>query len=289
MAELTQSKSAIEVLAEIQATEEEAKEHGNLSPDDPAAGAWARVEIGKLRASALGTASIYGYCFVKPYNFSFEFAYGILMLVISLVIQTLVPLGILATRQPILNIDEEIWGSKGCPMRADGLTKFVGLLLSLYFVTLSISLCTNKLRGLGFLKTFVSLGSIRGAFIDLAILSQFVSMTAVGGAQFLLFIGNAGNDRGTVVLLLQSLAMQFCLTVDQKLVSDQIGRWTNKRLAAVSADHLLCNGCGVGEGEGGIPKEAYGKLQGLIKSERVVLGLITLLGILWSIAVAVCM
>jgi hypothetical protein len=112
-------------------------------------------------------------------------------------------------------------------------------------------------------------------------------MAAAGGAQYLLFIGNA--DGAYIILVLQSLALTFCLAVDQNLVSNQIGTYTSKRLTAFSKGPLLCDGCGVGEEGGGIPGDVFGKVKLLVYSEKFVVAMVTITGIAWVIAVAYCM
>jgi hypothetical protein len=79
---------------------------------DPACdtcGAWARVEIENLRASALGAKSIFSYSFVAPMK-GFPSLYGLMMLILAVVVQVGVPLIIVVTRQPILDIDSEVTG-----------------------------------------------------------------------------------------------------------------------------------------------------------------------------------
>lgn len=90
-------------------------------------------------------------------------------------------------------------------------------------------------------------------------------MAAAGGAQFLLFIGNA--DGAFIVLVLQSLAMTFCLTVDQNLIGHQIGTYTAVRLSAVTEDHLLCDGTGLGAAGTPIPRKSFEIINQLILGE----------------------
>ena len=252
-------------------------------------GDWARAEIGMLRSSAMDTKTIFSFCFVCNHNDVWSTAYGCVMMIVAMFIQTVIPIVIIATLQPISDIDttEGMYSSKACPNRSNGLTKTIGFFLCLYFITLTISLCTNKLRGLGFLKEFVDLGKWREMIVVVAIASNFLGMGAAGGAQYLLFIGNGGKSY--VILLLQSLAMQFCLTVDQRLVSDVIGKRTAARLGKVTRDELLCNGVGIGaEGEV-CPAEIMSRVKKLVDSEKVVLAMVSIVGILWSVALAVCM
>merc|ERR550514_1549520 len=117
--------------------------------------------------------------------------------------------------------------------------------------------------------------------MKLGIASQFIGMGAAGLAQFLLFIGNGGNSY--VVLLLQSLAMQFCLTVDQRLVSDLIGKKTSIRLNAVTKEEIICDGAGCGVPGQPMPPVTLEKVTKLINSEKYVLAGVSIFGVLWAI------
>ena len=117
-------------------------------------------------------------------------------------------------------------------------------------------------------------------------LSQVVGMTAAGGAQFLLFVGNGGKNYTT--LLLQSLAMQFTLTVDMNMISALVGRWTSSRLNKISANELLCNGAGVGEMGENMPHETHRRLTRLIMLENMGLMFIASTGVLWCIGLTIC-
>ena len=252
-------------------------------------GEWVRAELDQLRASAMDTKTIFSFCFVCNHNDVWSTAYGCVMMIVALFIQTVIPIVIIATLQPIADVDinDGMFPSKACPNRSNGLTKTIGFVLCLYFITLTISLCTNKLRGLGFLKEFVLLGTWRELLIVVGIASNFIGMAAAGGAQYLLFIGNGGKSY--VVLLLQSLAVQFCLTVDQRLVSDVIGKRTAARLAKVSANELLCGGIGTGAPGEACPPIIVTKFSKLVDSEKFVLAMVSVTGIAWSVALAVCM
>ena len=216
-------------------------------------------------------------------------------MIIALFIQTVIPIAIIVTRQPILDVEET---PQACPNRGSVFTKVIGFVLSLYFVTLVISLCTNKLRGLGFLLQFVYLGKKRAILLMIGIVSQFVGMGAAGGAQFLLFIGNGGKSY--VILVLQSLAMNFCLTVDQQLIGHQIAKYTSHRIAKLSEDSLICD-VGVGslddndDGEGGgkvgstgVPPAVASKINLMIQSEKMVLLVVMTTGIAWCATLAYC-
>ena len=253
-------------------------------------------DLSSLRTSSIDTKSIFGFCFVCPAGrTSWAHVYGFTMMIIALFIQTVIPIAIIVTRQPILDVEES---PQACPNRGSGFTKVIGFVLSLYFVTLVISLCTNKLRGLGFLLQFVHLGKKRAILLMIGIVSQFVGMGGAGGAQFLLFIGNGGKSY--VILVLQSLAMNFCLTVDQQLVGHQMGKYTSSRIAKVSEDSLICN-VGVGsledddDGEGGgkvvrasVPPGVASKINLMIQSEKMVLLVVMTTGIAWCATLAYC-
>ena len=268
---------------------------GNSTPDDEKDatkvrdGDWARAQLDQLRASAMDTKTIFSFCFVCNHSDVWSTSYGCVMMIVAIFIQTVIPIVIIATLQPIADVDvnDGMFPSKACPNRSNGLTKTIGFVLCLYFITLTISLCTNKLRGLGFLKEFVLLGTWREMIIVVGIASNFIGMAAAGGAQYLLFIGNGGKSY--VILLLQSLAMQFCLTVDQRLVSDVIGKLTAARLAKVSADDLLCDGIGTGVRGEACPPDIMAKVSKLVDSEKYVLAMVSITGIAWSVALAVCM
>jgi hypothetical protein len=282
------SDNSLRLLKLIEAEEQEVKDAQGSTrnavpdPEDLVCATWARKEITGARGSALATKSIFSHCFVIPWSVvGFRSLYGLLMLFLAIVVQVVVPLIILATRQPVKDLDN------ACPNQSSVQTKIIGFTLSLYFVVQTVSLCINKLRGLGFLHMFVDLGFARSLFIKLAIVSQFAGMAAAGGAQFLLFIGNA--DGAFVVLVLQSLAMTFCLTVDQNIVGHQIGTWTNHRLAAIAKDNLLNDGVGIGREGGAIPKSSFDKIRLLVLSEKFVLAMITSTGAGWIIAVTYCM
>lgn len=254
----------------------------DLSNNKPPQGDSSRQykQLQKLRASAMDTKSIFTFCFVCSHKDFWSSAYGFSTMLVGIFIQTVIPITIIATRQPIQDIDVE---PQACPNRGDGMTKTIGFVLSLYFIILTISLCANKLSGLGFLKNFVNLGVRRGLLVDLAIVSQFVGMAGAGGAQFLLFVGNGGKSY--VILLLQSLAMQFCLTVDQRLVSDKIGKYTSGRIAKLSEDELICD---VGITAEDVPEAVAAKLRLLLASEKVVLLVMASTGLAWCCALAYC-
>lgn len=237
-------------------------------------------QLQKLRTSAMDTKSIFTFCFVCSHTNAWSSAYGFSTMIIGIFIQTVIPIVITVTRQPILDVD---LAPQACPNRGDGITKTIGFVLSLYFIVLTISLCANKLSGLGFLKNFVNLGVRRGMLIDIAIVSQFVGMAGAGGAQFLLFVGNGGKSY--VVLLLQSLAMQFCLTVDQRLVSDKIGKYTSGRIAKLTEDELIGD---VGITAEDVPDAVAAKLSLLLVSEKVVLLVMASTGLAWCCALAYC-
>ena len=79
--------------------------------------------------------------------------------------------------------------------------------------------------------------------------------------------------------------MTFCLTVDQKLVSDKIGKWTSGKISKVTRDELICD---VGISEGNVPEEIAAKLRFLESAEKLVLVFIGLFGFGWCCALAYC-
>lgn len=277
-------QSALEILLNIDKEAADLKtQHKNASPDDIVCANWARLEIRSARSAALATKSIFTHCFIAPWTLSspVRCAYALVMLFLAIVVQVAVPMIILVTKQPIADLPN------GCPRQSSYQTKIIGFALSLYFVSQTMSLCINKLRGLGFLHSFVDLGFGRSLFILLGIVSQFLGMAAAGGAQFMLFIGNA--DGAFIVLVLQSLAMTFCLTVDQNLMGHQNGSYTTARVSAVSKDDLLCNGIGIGEDGGPIPKKSFDSIKLMIVSERLLLVMIVFTGLGWVIGLTYCM
>ena len=271
-------KTALSVLSEFDAESRQKKQ------DKAAVGdAWVRSEIAALRNVSLDTKSIFSFCFVCSGSDAFSCCYGAVMLFVALFVQTVVPGCIFGLFQPLEDVDVT---PRYCPNRSDGMTKAIGAVMSLYFVVLTVSLCTNKLRGLAFLREFVYLGRMRSAIIDLGIFSQMVGMVVAGGAQYLLFIGN--GSKSYLVLLLQSLAMQFCLTVDQKLVPDLIGKATASRIARLSTDDILCDvGCGGGEGHP-VPPAIAAKVTKLAKGEAFILAMVTSVGLVWIAFLAYC-
>ncbi|KAL7526108.1 hypothetical protein ACHAXR_001326 [Thalassiosira sp. AJA248-18] len=275
--------SALDILLGIDKEAAELKsQHRNASPDDIMSANWAPSEIQSARSSALATKSIFSHCFIAPWSSSsiFRCVYAAVMLFLALIVQVAIPAIILITRQPIAK-------TGACPSSSSYQTKIVGFTLSLYFVIQTVSLCINKLRGLGFLHEFVDLGYGRSLFLKLGVLSQFLGMAAAGGAQYMLFIGNANG--AFIVLVLQSLAMTFCLTVDQNLMGHKIGTFTAGRVSAVSKDHLLCGGLGIGEDGGSIPQQSFDRIKQMIVGENMILALIGVTGIGWVIALTICM
>jgi len=260
----------------------------HTDPNDAACGKWGREQMNVLKSAALSSKTVYAYCFVQSSALGFSAIAGWCLVAISVVIQIVIPLGIVILLQPVQNIDgAETTGEKLCPNRSDGFTKFLAFCLSAFFIVLTLGLCTNKLRGLLFLKNFVDLGKMRGMCISFGIFSQMVGIMIASACQYLLFIGN-GNKY--VVLLLQSLAMQFCLTVDEKIVSHQIGAWTAKRLQKITA-----NGClatkhgGLGDEDGPMPAKTLECIQSMVNSEKLVLVMFVTIGVFFSVGLAVCM
>ena len=211
----------------------------------------------------------------------------LLLTITSLVIQTVIPIAIVATL-PLPH-------GEICPDKANALTKFIGLALCLFFVVLTISLCLNKLGGMMFLKLFCiddnavkTLGLYR-FFIDAGILSNMVSMGAAGVAQYILFVRNAEKDY--LSLLLQSLAMQFVLTVDEKLMvaGSSWGSWTKQRLELLMKYHDMNESSHEIGDEIVIDKILLGKVRLLYTAESVFLATVAIVGVVWSISLAYCM
>mmetsp|Transcript_17279 Transcript_17279/g.28271 ORF Transcript_17279/g.28271 Transcript_17279/m.28271 type:complete len:293 (+) Transcript_17279:64-942(+) len=281
----TKQQSALDILLNLdkQAADLKAQHKNNASHENEVCANWARSEIQSARSSALATKSIFTHCFIAPWSAAspFRCVYAVLMLFLAIVSQVVVPFIILITRQPILDLPN------GCPNQSSPQTKIIGFALSLYFVFQTLQLCLNKLRGLGFLHTFVDLGFGRSVFIKLGVLSQFLGMAGAGGAQYMLFIGNA--DGAFIVLVLQSLAMTFCLTVDQNLMGHKNGTYTAARVSAVSKDHLLCNGVGIGEDGGSLPKQSFDGIKQMILGENFILAMISSTGLAWVVALTYCM
>eukprot|EP00531_Pseudo-nitzschia_arenysensis_P002386 CAMPEP_0116143396 /NCGR_PEP_ID=MMETSP0329-20121206/15431_1 /TAXON_ID=697910 /ORGANISM="Pseudo-nitzschia arenysensis, Strain B593" /LENGTH=301 /DNA_ID=CAMNT_0003638719 /DNA_START=33 /DNA_END=938 /DNA_ORIENTATION=+ len=255
-----------------------------VDPDDPACGEWGREQMRILKSAALSSKTVYSYCFVQSSPLSLRAVGGWCLVAISLVVQIVIPLGIVVLLQPVAKIED---ANQFCPRRSNGLTKFLGFMLSAYFVVLTLGLCTNKLRGLNFLNQFVFLDPMRQLCIKVGIFAQCIGIFVASLAQYLLFIGNGNNY---VALLLQSLAMQFCLTVDQNIVNHQVGAWTASRLKAITGDEFIATQHGgMGEANGPMPAATLKKVAGIVNSEKVVLVVMVVIGLFFSTCLAVCM
>ncbi len=255
-----------------------------IDPSDPACGKWGREQMGIFKAAALASKTVYSYCFVQSEPCSVRAISGWLLVAISLTVQIVVPLGIIVSRQPVAKFE----GNKICPQRSDGFTKFLAFMLSFYFVVLTLGMCTNKLRGLNFLNLFISVDPMRRVCIQVGILAQCLGIFAASLAQYLLFLG---NEDSFVRLLLQSLAMQFCLTVDQNIVNHQIGAWTTERLKAITGDECIATRYG-GMGDdpaGPMPAGTLKEIAFMVNSEKVVILVLVVVGVFFSTTLAVCM
>ena len=255
-----------------------------IDPNDPACGKWGREQMEIFKTAALSSKTVYSYCFVQSEPFSLRAISGWILVSISVVVQIVIPIGIIVSRQPVASIE----GNKICPQRGDGFVKVLAFVLSIYFVVLTLGLCTNKLRGLNFLNLFVALDPMRRACIQVGILAQCAGMFAASLAQYLLFIG---NESSYVRLLLQSLAMQFCLTVDQNIVNHQIGVWTTTRLKAITGYEMLATRYG-GMGDdpaGPMPAGTLKEIAFMVNSEKCVLLCLVVVGVFFSTTLAVCM
>jgi hypothetical protein len=216
-----------------------------------------------------------------------------LLTLVSFVIQTVVPIGI------VLTLPLPDGGI--CPNEASPLGKLIGLTCCLFFVVLTISMCLSKLRGMGFLKLFCSssvelLGRYR-YFLDLGIVSNIVSMAAAGAAQYLLFIKNAEKDY--VILLLQSLAMQFVLTPDEKLMTAPWTAWTKRRLEILmkhdeekkirTSGNTGIDDKAFASDEPFFDEQILKKVRLMYLAEASFLFIVSFIGIGWSITVCYCM
>lgn len=257
-----------------------------LEDDSVKCGQFARAEIERMRSAAIASKSFFTYLFIcDNAGFSWTTVYDILLFCVVIFIQVVIPLTICITQQPIKDLSTQ-FADPFCPNRTNTMTKISALVLSLFFVSLTISLCNSKLTGFNFLRTFVHLGPVRQRFMEIGIIIQVLSMGCVGVAQYMLFIGNGEKF---VTLLLQSLAMQFCLTADQKLVGDKIGAWVTNRVKNVSQSACLCDGIGVGEPNEAMPGPVLNRLKSIKTMEKMVLAMLTIVGVAWSITVAFCM
>ena len=278
--------TALEILKDLDDPKQKTKPHdgflAKIDPDDPACAKWGREQMEVLKLAALDSRTVYSYLFVQSAPFSIRAVSGWLLVVISIVVQVVIPLSIVVTLQPVASIEE----NKICPRRSNGLTKFLAFMLSIYFVVLTLGLCTNKLRGLRFLHDFVFLDPKRKICINVGILSQCIGIFVASLAQYLLFIGNGDSY---VRLLLQSLAMQFCLTVDQNIVNHQLGAWTEKRLEAITSDKCLAKQYG-GMGEDLLlPAGTLKQIASIVNAEKCVLVGFVVIGVFFSVGLAVCM
>ena len=270
---------------------------------------WAKKRVEEWKQAALSGSTIYKFGLVSSPNLidckkiedvessktkdisedleeisSWNKLFLLFLTTVSLVIQTVIPVSIVSTL-PLP--DGGI-----CPNVANPLTKLIGLTLSFFFVVLTISLCLNKLGGMGFLKLFFVDGEIKRqlglyrCFIDLGILSNIFSMGAAGITQYLLFIRNSEKDY--VSLLLQSLAMQFVLTVDEKLMSAVPGwtSWTKKRLGYLMTDH--CEDGYDEDRDMPLDEATLEKVRLMFIAESSFLVIVCTTGIAWSITLAYC-
>jgi len=249
---------------------------------------WAKDLLEQWSTTATSNTIIYTYGFVSSYpdpdgkkesritTYSSIFLL-FLLTIVSLIIQIVVPLAIVTTLPSPDGL---------CPNQAIVLTKIIGFTLCLLFVVLTISMCSNKLRGLGFLKLFCSHDEKVGwnrYFVDLGILSNLISMGASGIAQYLLFIRNSQKDY--VLLLLQSLSMQFVLTVDEKLMTKSWTSWTKSRLLNLVNSEKEKNN----DLEGDLDEVIMKRVKLMYAAESMFLLTVCVTGIGWSIGLAYCM
>lgn len=269
-------KTSLELFHELKRQKKgDEGQHKNL--DSVKCGDAYRSSIEKLRNSSLGSLSIYTEIFVADGLYLLRFFY----LMIAVIIKIIIPAAIIWTQQPIEKIEES---PKSCPNSSNGLTKLFGFTLSLFFVRLTNDMCNHKLSGLMFLRIFCNLGLSRRTILDIGILNQMLGMAAAGGCQFLLFVGNGHG--AYVTLLLQSLAMQFCLTVDTKVLTDP--EETKSKVKALAQGHLLCDGEGIGDVGQPMPTITAKTLHFFLRLEAFVNMCIMFVGIVWSVALAYC-
>mmetsp|Transcript_2460 Transcript_2460/g.5858 ORF Transcript_2460/g.5858 Transcript_2460/m.5858 type:complete len:329 (-) Transcript_2460:328-1314(-) len=231
-----------------------------------------------------------------------------ILLMVAIVIQTVIPISIVFT----MGIPE----GGICPNRATGLIKFIGLTLCLFFVVLTISMCLSKMRAMCFLRLFcghhdapssscIALGRL---CLDAGIIANMVSMAAAGAAQYLLFVRNANRD--VLLLLLQSLAMQFVLTADQKLMTSAWAGATRNTIELLFAreerDQAKKNSNPRGDAEEGgggrteqerqgtpavrgIGEENLAKVRLMNRAETMFLVMVVVVGGAWSVVLTCCM
>ena len=126
-------------------------------------------------------------------------------------------------------------------------------------------------------------------------------MTAAGVAQYLLFIRNANKDY--LLLVLQSLALQFVLSPDQRLMTAPWTAWTRGRLETLMKhqENKIITLKEYEEVEGGTIEgkdpldiivendKILNKVKLLFKAESIFLGCVSTVGILWTNALGYCM
>lgn len=289
--------SAMESLMELDKSTDELPGHTNETifvnpdPDSVAWGKWGREKMKVMRSAAISSKTVYTYCFVHSTAAASTALVGLFLIVMTLLISIVHPLAIFIfdVKEDVVVIDgvEHTGFSKVCPRRATILAKILGTTLQFFFVIQTLGMCTSKLRGLNFLNYFVDLGPSRRLCVQGGMVAQCIVIGAASVTQFLLFIHNGDN---LLLLVLQSLAMQFCLTVDQNIVSHQLGQWTTERVKAITADQFLATQYGgLGKPDGPMPKKTLENVAFMVNSETVVLSFLFLFGVVWSVALAICM
>jgi len=271
--------------------------------ESPYSQEWAKSQLEDFRIAAMSNCNnIYTMGFVaspqlseKENDLKLTFRILIAMLtLVSLAIQTVVPITV------IVNLESP---DGLCPNQVEPLGKIVGVVLCLFFVFLTITICLSKLRGLGFLKLFctqeIKLLGCNRFFLDLALLSNMCAMVVCGIAQYLLFIRNANKDY--LLLLLQSLAMQFVLTPDVRLMTGPWAAWTKGRLETLMKhenDKILARN---EDSEAAVEDEKDSlniivrdqdilkKVKFLYVSEAIFLVMVSAVGLAWTITLGYCM
>ena len=277
----------------------------SLDKSSPEDRAWALEKLTEWRGVALNNVFIYKAGFVASPNLATKgkdklsldqkVLIAILVLV-SLTIQIVIPVAL------TIRLDNP---SGSCPKQAEFLAKVIGIALCVFFITLTVNLCKTKLTGLGFLKMFCSsqvalLGPYR-FMLDIGLFANLFAMALAGVLQFKLFINNSTNP---LAFILQSLAMQFILSPDEKLITGALKAWTKGRMAKIVAHETNLAAEGgkdevaseeAPEGEQDLldaavnNQEILDKVAFLYNGESFFLFFTIFVGFVWTIALGICM
>lgn len=117
-------------------------------------------------------------------------------------------------------------------------------------------------------------------------------MAAAGVAQYLLFLRNAEGSN-IVTLLLQSVAMQFCLTADSKFMTPARSNYTHTMVSKLIEYHknLAKDETIEDAEESAVPlnREILWRAKLMYVAESSFLVLLSTTGFLWSIGLGYCM